>query len=79
MGHLILVPAQAAAEAWPQLLGRQLGMLVPVSLPGREVRAQLGTWLAKSQRPRGVSGVHHMEHHNMHSERNGRARIPELS
>lgn len=25
MGHLILVPARAAAEVWPQLLGRRLG------------------------------------------------------
>lgn len=25
MGHLILVPAWAAAKVWPQLLGRQLG------------------------------------------------------
>jgi hypothetical protein len=40
-----------------------------VLVPGREVRTQLGTWLAKSQRPRGVSSVHHAEHHNTHSER----------
>lgn len=79
MGHLILVPAGAAAEVWPQLPGGQLGVLVPVSPPGHEVRAQLGTWLAKPQRPRGVSSVYHSEHHNTLSERTGLARIPELS
>lgn len=64
---------------WPQLPGRQLGVLVPVSPPGHEVRAQLGTWLAKSQRLRGVSSVYRLEHHSTHSERSGLARIPELN
>lgn len=68
MGHLILVPAWAAAEVCgPSCWVDSWGVLVP----GCEVRTQLGTWLAKSKRPRGVSSVHHTEHHNTHSERNG--------
>lgn len=56
LGHLILVPAQAAAEVSPQLLGRQLGEMVQCLRQDVRSEHSLGSgWL--SHRGPGASQV----------------------